>query len=121
MMKLKVSAALLALALLAACAAQKFSNNAFRTEQTAVNLAFTTWKGWTNYLTTPAGLNVTPGQSNQVKQVRLKFAESLVEAEHLRVTFSTNSTVQPAYEAALSTLEANAGELVTLINMIRGQ
>ena len=121
MMKIKVSAALLALALLVACATQKFTNNAFRTEQTAVNLAYTAYVGWTNYLATPAGLRVTPGQSNEVKQVRLKFAESLVVVEHLRTTFSTNSMAQPAYEAALSTLESNAGELVALINTIKGE
>src|SRR5689334_5231945 len=119
MKKLQLAAAVLATAGLVACAS--FGTNAFRTEQATVNLAYTAYVGWTNFLTTPEGLKVNAAQSNAVKQTRLRFAESLVAVEHLRTTFATNSAVQPDYQAALTSLQSNAGELVALIAQLKGQ
>lgn len=104
----------LALAALTACAS--FSTQAFRTEQTAVNLAYTAYVGWTNYM---AVVTVSPQASNQVKQARLKFASTLLEVEALRLKYSTNSTAKPALQSALTALYDEAENLSTLIVTLR--
>lgn len=107
-------------ALMAVVACASFQTQAFRAEQAAVNLAYTGYVGWTNFLATPQGQKITSQQSNSVKQVRLKLADSLILVEHMRTTYATNSAVKADYQAALSTLESNAGELVTLITTLKG-
>lgn len=106
---------LAAVVVLAGCAS--FSTNIFRTEQTAVNLVFTAYTGYTNAL---PSLNLTPDQSNTVKTARLQFAASVAVLEAWREAYETNSAVQPQVEAALNATTANASNVVWLITYIRG-
>lgn len=105
---------LLSLACLIGCTS--FSNHVFRAEQAAVTLAYGAYIGYTNALPT---LNLTPQQSNAVKQARLHFAASVSVLDSWRVSYETNSTVKPQVEAALTAVSANSSNLIWLITYIK--
>jgi hypothetical protein len=106
------------LALLMGCAS--FDTNAFRTEQTALNLAYGAYVGWTNYLAT-ADPQPSPQVVAVVKEARLKFAASLSVVDALRVSYATNSAVQPALNSALTTLTDQSSNLVWLATYLKGK
>ena len=94
-----------------------FATNVFRTEQTAVNLAYTTYIGYTNGLYSGA-IKVTPDQSNNIKGLRLKFAASVKALEGWRAAYETNSAVKPYVQAALDALTTDSDNLINAVNQI---
>ena len=97
-----------------------FSTHVFRTEQLAVNLAHSSYVGWTNYLAQFPG-KVDLSQSNEVRQARLKFAASVGTVEALRQAYETNSTVEPTLQAAVDSLLGQSSNIVWLITFIKAQ
>jgi hypothetical protein len=95
-----------------------FSTNTFRAEQTAVNMAFTAYQGWTNYL---ALFPVSAERSNAVKTARLQFAATVGTVEALRVAYETNSAVKPQLQATLLTLADQSSNVVWLVNFFQAQ
>lgn len=114
---MKSAIALAAALLLIGAGCTSFSTHAFRVEQTATHLAFTAYAGYTNAL--PA-LGLTPQQSNDVKQARLKFAATVKTVEGLRLEYATNAAVKPQLQAILPTLVDQSSNVVWLINYVRG-
>lgn len=104
------------LALLVGCTS--FSTHVFRTEQTAVELAYSAYIGYTNSL---LYLAITPDQSNAIKQARLKFAATVGTVEALRGAYETNSAVKPQLEAITSTLLDQGSNIVWLINFVKSK
>lgn len=102
------------LALLMGCAS--FSTNTFRTEQTAVNLVYTAYVGYTNAIPV---LHLTPDQSNAVKVARMKFAASVGVLEGWRSAYETNSAVKPQLQAALDALTDQSSNFVWLVTYLR--
>lgn len=109
------------LALLMGCAS--FSTHVFRTEQTAVNLVYAGYVGWTNYLI-PAMANTNLSlakqhsllvASNEVKQARLRFAATVHTVEEFRLAYETNAALRPQLEAALFGLLQQSSNVVYLI------
>ena len=113
------------LALLVGCAS--FSAHVFRTEQTAVTLAYGSYIGWTNYLlTTAARTDLTPQQrmslttaSNEVKQARLRFAATVSTIEAMRLSFETNSVLKQPLEAGLASMIDQGSNIVWLIRFFQ--
>lgn len=101
--------------LIAGCA--NFSNQAFRLEQTAENLAYTAYVGYTNALLSGT-LKISADESNAVKSARLKFAATLATAEALRRAYETNSATKPLLQGALATLNDQASNVVWTINYV---
>lgn len=99
---------------LAGCAS--FSTNTFRTEQTAVDLVYTAYVGYTNALPT---LNLTPDQSNAVKVARLKFAATVGVLDSWRSAYETNSALESQVQAALDATLSEASNITWLITYIR--
>lgn len=116
---------LVPLVLLISCTS--FSTHVFRTEQTAVTLAYGGYTGYTNWLLTSlAKPGLTPEQrgnleaiSNQVKVARLRFAATVSTVEAMRVQYETNSALKPALEAGLQTVVDQSSNLCWLINFWR--
>ena len=106
-----------------------FSTHVFRTEQAAVNLAYSGYAGWTNYLLpTLASTNLSVAQradllqaSNDVKQARLKFAATVLRVDELRESYETNSAVKPQLQSALAAINSDASNIVWLINFWKNQ
>lgn len=107
--------AALAVIVLSGCAS--FDTNVWRTEQTAVNLAYTAYQGWKEALVTQP---ITPQASNDVKQARLRFAATVGTVDALRAAYATNSAVKPQIEAILITVNSEASNLVWIVNFYRG-
>ena len=114
----KVLPFLAALAFVIGCA--NFSTNAFRAEQTAVNLAYSSYVVYTQALYTGT-LKISVDQSNAVKEARLKFAASVGVTEGLRAAYATNSAVQPQLQAALDALNGQSSNVVWLISYLKGK
>ena len=93
-----------------------FATNTFRTEQTAVNVAYTAYQGYTQGLAS-GSITVTTDQSNSIKQARLKFAASVSTLDAWRSAYETNSQTQPQVQAALDAALAQSSNLVFLINL----
>lgn len=106
------------LACLIGCAS--FSTNAFRTEQTAVNIAYGAYVGWTQYLAT-ATSPPKPETVAAVKEARLKFAASVQVVDALRTSYETNSALQAPLQAALASLTDQSSNLVWLATYLRGK
>lgn len=104
--------------LLIGCAS--FQTNAWRTEQTAVNLAYTTYVGYTNALFTGV-LKISETDSNAVKQARLKFAASVGVADALLASYGTNGATKPQVQAVLVSLNEQASNIVWLISFLKGK
>lgn len=102
------------LLLIAGCTS--FSTHVFRTEQVAVTAAYGAYVGYTNLL---PQLNLTTGESNTIKQARIKFATSVAVLDIWRQAYETNSDTQPQVEAALSAVTANASNLVWLVQYLK--
>lgn len=94
-----------------------FSTNTFRAEQTAVNVAYTAYVGWTNYLNQ---YPFDPATVDRVKEARLKFAATVGTVESLRAAYETNSSVKPQLQATLTTLSDQSSNLVWLISYLKG-
>ena len=113
------------LALLVGCAS--FSTHVFRTEQTAVTLAYGSYIGWTNWIiTASANPDLTPQQrmslttaSNEVKQARLRFAATVSTIEAMRLSYSTNSVLQKPLEAGIASMIDQGSNIVWLIKYFR--
>ena len=103
------------LALLVGCAS--FSTHVFRTEQTAVTLAYGAYVGYTNAL---PNLHLSPDQSNAVKRARLEFAASVSVLEAWRTAYETNGIDKTSVQAALNSTISNSSNLVWLISFVRG-
>lgn len=103
-------------ALVVGCAS--FATNTFRAEQTAANTVFAAYVGYTNALANGT-LKITADQSNAVKVARLKFAASVQTLETWRAAYQTNSSVEPQVQAALDAAQANASEILNLINFLK--
>lgn len=101
-----------------ACAS--FATNTYRAEQTSVNLVFTAYVGWTNYLDTTEGSKVSPEARAAVKDSRLKFAATVSTLENLRAAYETNSAVKPQIVAALDTVSNQSSNVVWLISYLKG-
>ena len=95
-----------------------FATNTFRTEQTAVNVAYTAYQGYTQGLAS-GSITVTTDQSNSIKQARLKFAASVSTLDAWRSAYETNSQTQPQVQAALDAALAQSSNLVFLINLFK--
>ena len=106
------------LALLVGCAS--FSTQVFRTEQTAVTLAYSGYVGWTNYMA-QFPQRVTPQASNEVKQARLRFAATVATVESMRQSYETNSAFKAPIEAGLQTMIEQSTNMLWLINYWRAQ
>lgn len=109
---------LIALALLIGCA--DFQTNLFRTEQASVDVAFASYVGWTNYLSTAT---VTPQlleRSNHVRTARLEFAATVSTLDNIREEYRTNSAVRPQLDATLLSLSDQKSNLVWLVNFYKG-
>jgi hypothetical protein len=89
------------------------SNNVFRTEQTATDMAYGGYTAWTNYLSNHI---VSPQASNTVRQARLEFAASVGTLETMRQAYNTNSALAAPLQATLVTLTSQSSNLVWLIN-----
>lgn len=104
-------------------------NQAFRAEQTSVNLAYASYGQYTNWLLTSlANTNISSdrraylvGVSNEVKQARLKFAATVATAEEMRTSYMTNSALKKPLEAALTTLYDSGSNICWLLNYWRTQ
>lgn len=107
----KFSLSLFATVLMVGCT--NLATNAFRVEQTATDLAYTAYQGWTNGPMQKA----SPAASNEVRQARLKFAATLNTVDDLRVRVGTNTTLAPLLSAAIETLPNEASNLVWLVNL----
>lgn len=94
-------------------ACTSFESHVFRTEQTATQLAFGAYVGYTNAL---PSLHLSPAQSNEVKVARLKFAATVRTLDALRSSYATNADIKPQIEAILPTLTQQSSNLVWLIN-----
>jgi hypothetical protein len=113
------------LALLVGCAS--FSTHVFRTEQTAVTLAYGSYLSWTNYLlTTAAKPDLTPQQrmslttaSNEVKQARLRFAATVGTIEAMRLSYETNAVLKKPLEAGIASMIDQGSNIVWLIRYYR--
>lgn len=105
-------------ALLGLVGCASFSTNTFRTEQTAVNLAYGAYVSYTNYLFVYPG-KVSIDTSNAVRQARLEFAASVGTLDNLRLAYATNSAVQPTITATISTLQDQASNIVWLVTYIQ--
>ena len=105
-----------ALLFLLGCA--NFSTNVWRTEQTAVNTAYTAYVAYTNLL---ASHPVDANTAASVKQARLSFAGSISVVEAWRQAYDTNSAVKPQLQAALEAALAQSSNVVYLITVIKGQ
>lgn len=103
-------------AILAGCAS--FSDNVFRTEQTAVTLVYGAYVAYTNAL---PQLNLTADQSNSVKQARLKFAATIGTVDAIRSAYETNSALKPQLQAALATALDQSSNVVWLINYVKSK
>lgn len=109
---------IIALAFLVGCA--DFQTNVFRTEQASVDIAFTAYVGWTNYLSTAT---VTPHllqASNDVRTARLQFGATVSTLDSIAQEYRTNSAVRPQLDATLLTLSDQKSNLVWLVNFYRG-
>ena len=95
-----------------------FSTHVFRTEQTAVTIAYSGYVGWTNYLFQFPG-RVTPQQSNDVKQARLRFAATVKAVEVMRLSYETNSALKQPLEAGLLSMLNQSSNIVWLIQYYR--
>lgn len=113
-MKIRILLGSVGLALLMGCAS--FSTNVFRAEQTAVNLAYTSYVGYTNALPV---LNLTPEQVASVKDARLKFAASVTLLDNWRSAYETNSATETYVQSALDAVYSNSSNLVWVINYVR--
>jgi len=113
------------LALLVGCAS--FSTHVFRTEQTAVTLAYGSYLGWTNWLiTTSSRTDLTPYQrmslttaSNEVKQARLRFAATVGTIEAMRISYESNSVLKQPLEAGIASMIDQGSNIVFLIKYYR--
>lgn len=112
--------AAIVLACLVGWGCASFSTNTYRTEQTAVNIAYTAFVGWTNYLAT-----ATPPPSPQtvaaVKEARLKFAATAATVEALRVSYETNSALKQPLQAAIATMTDQSSNIVWIITYLKGK
>ncbi len=102
--------------LLVACS--QFSANMWRSEQTAQNLVYTTYVGYTSGVANGV-IKVTPPQSNAIKQARLKFAASIQVAEAWRLSYETNSAMKPYAQAALDAVLDNSSNFVYVYNLLK--
>jgi hypothetical protein len=113
------------LALLVGCAS--FSTHVFRTEQTAVTLAYGSYIGWTNWIiTASAKPDLTPQQrmslttaSNEVKQARLRFAATVGTIEAMRLSYGSNSVLKQPLEAGIASMIDQGSNIVWLIRYYR--
>lgn len=116
-----------ALLLLIGCSS--FSTHVFRTEQTAVTVAYGGYIGYTNWLLTAlAKPDLTPERraylvtvSNDVKQARLQFHATVQTVEAMRISYETNSALKPPLEAALLTLINQSSNICWALNYWRTQ
>lgn len=107
----------------------RFLNSAFRSEQIAVDAAYTSYQAWTNYLsmqsvnpqivTNSNKLTRFLEQSNEVKQARIKFGETVYRVEQLRSEAETNSAAMPTLRNTLKTLSDQSDNIVFTINLYR--
>src|SRR5262245_3001541 len=113
-----MKALLLSLLAVALIGCANFSTNLFRTEQTAVNLAYSAYTGYATALTNGT-LKVSADDSNAVKVARIKFASSVSVLDSYRVAYETNSAAKPFAQAALESVLEQSSNLVWLINFVR--
>jgi len=104
--------------LLIGCAS--FSTNVFRAEQTAVNIGYAAYTGYTNGLATGA-IKISPDGSNAVRSARLRFAASVGTLETLRERYEVDSALKEPVLAALDTVRSESSNLVWVINYWRKQ
>ncbi len=95
-----------------------FSTNVFRTEQTAVNTAYTAYVGYTNAVNQGL-LKVSADESNAIKSARLKFAASVSVVEAWRSAYETNNAVKPQLQAALDAALGESSNIVWLVNYLK--
>lgn len=93
-----------------------FSTHLFRTEQTIANVAHAAYVGYTNGLANGT-VHVNAGQSNAIKDARLKLAASLRTLELWRAAYETNSAVKPQAQAALDAAIADSSNVINLIHL----
>jgi hypothetical protein len=98
---------------LAACA--NFSQNVWRTEQSAVNLVYGAYQGYTNGIVQ----RLSPQASNDVRSARLKFAASVATLDAWRSAYDTNSALKPQLQAALDAALENSSNIVYLVNLYK--
>lgn len=106
-----------------------FSNQTWRTEQTAVDVVYGGYTVWTNYYvtktnaitTSPDTLAKLNAEETQVKKARQEFAATVGVVEAWRAAYSTNSAVQSQVTAALNAVLQNSSNIVYLINFYRNQ
>lgn len=102
------------LAMLMGCA--NFATNTFRAEQTAVDLAYNSYTGYTNVLPT---LRLTAEQVAEVKDARLKLGASLAVLDGWRKAYETNAVNESYVQAALDAVRDNSSNMVWVINYFR--
>ena len=95
-----------------------FSTNTFRTEQTAVNLAYAGYVGYTQALYSGT-LKISADESNAVKQARLKFAASVGVLESWRAAYQTNSALESQVTAALEATLSQSSNMLWLIEYLK--
>lgn len=101
--------------LLFGCA--RFSDNLFRSEQTAVNLVYGAYAGYTQAL---PQLHLTADQIAGIKKARLEFAASVSVLEGWRTAYETNAAVKPQAQAALQATMGQASNFVWLATYLKG-
>lgn len=106
-----VSAAIL----LAGCT--QFTTQVFRTQQTAENLAYTAYVGYTNALGQGV-IHIDPTNAATIKEARLKFAASDKLVDNLRMAYDTNSFIKPQLVAAVSALGDQSSNVVWTIHFL---
>jgi hypothetical protein len=106
---------LLVLALPACALLRNFSQNVWRTEQSAVNLVYGAYQGYTNGIVQ----KLSAQQSNDVRSARLKFAASVATLDAWRSAYDTNSALKPQLQAALDAALENSSNIVYLVNLYK--
>jgi len=102
--------------LITGCAS--FSTHTFRVEQTAVNVAYTAYVGYTNGLANGA-IKVSDEQRNAIKDARIKLAASVSTLEQWRLAYEKDSSVKPQVQSALDAVITQSSNVVYLINLFK--
>lgn len=93
-----------------------FSTHVFRTEQAAVNVVYGTYVVYTNSL---SQLNLSPAQSNAIKQARLQFAASVQVLDAWREAYETNAINRSYVESALSATVGQSSNFLWLVTYLK--